>query len=198
MPPPPGGWWDPQSYVPDVDVRIEALGSLMPSSPERVIPVLKAIALDPSNTTEGRRAVLVLAQSDNPQAEMTVFELAQRAAEPVRLAAIREMGRLDSSSAHTALLKIARTEADPTIRDTAIVTLGRAGARQQLRTLYAQMDTLSARLAVLTALFNTRDEDELIRIAMSDKSAEVRAQARRQLALLGTPKAKAFLAKNKP
>ncbi len=197
VPPPPGAWWVPESYVPDIDVRIQALGSLIQSSPDQVIPMLKAIALDSSNTAEGRRAVLVLAQSDNPQAEVTVFELARRAAEPVRLAAIREMGRLDSSNAHTELLQIARTEADPAIRDTAIVTLGRAGARQQLRTLYGQMDSLSARLAVLTALFNTHDEDELIRIATTDKSPDLRAQARRQLALLGTPKAKAFLARNK-
>jgi hypothetical protein len=50
-----------------------------------------------------------------------------------------------------------------------------------------------SREAYLTALFNARDDDELIRIAEHDPDPGIRQQARRQLRLLGTPKAEAFL-----
>ena len=193
LPPVPPGW-APLVYAPDIDVRIQALGSLIQAHPDRVIPMLKAIALDPANTTEGRRAVLVLAQSGKPEAEGTVFELARRAAEPVRLAAVREMARFATAKATLELQLIARTDANATVRNTAILSLGRAGGREQLRALYGQA-TPDARAAILTALFNARDEDELIRIATTEEDTTLRAQARRQLALLGTPKARAFLAK---
>ena len=220
-PPVPPAWL-PEAYVPDVDVRIQALGSLIQAHPDRVIPLLKEIALDPANTVEARRAVLVLAQSGSPKAELTVLELARQASEPVRIAAIREMGRFDDSKVTAellqvyptstprvkrqivsslgvradapALLRIARTEADPLVRNIAIVTLGRAGTREQLRALYAQASP-DARAAVLTALFTARDDEELIRIATLEKSAELRAQARRNLQLLGTPRAVEFLSK---
>ena len=189
---PPG--WLPEAYVPDTDVRIQALGGLIQAHPDRVIPLLREIALDPANTVEGRRAVFVLAQSGNPQAEVAVVELARRAAEPVRIAAIREMGRFESANVPSELLQIARTEADPQVRNIAIVTLGRAGSREQLRALYLQSSP-EVRAAVLTALFNARDDEELIRIATTEKSPELRGQARRDLQLLGTPRAIAFLSK---
>ena len=113
-----------------------------------------------------------------------------------RIAAIREMGRVQESSFFTTtLVGIARSETDPTLRDTAIVTLGRTGARVQLRTLYTQLPE-SSRIAVLTGLFNAKDDDELIRIASTERNQRLRTRARQHLKLLGTPKAVKFLEEN--
>jgi HEAT repeat protein len=189
-----------------------------------VIPLLKEIALDPSSPGDGRRAVFVLAQSANPQAQLSVIEVAKRAAEPVRVEAVKELGRfanpaissellqvyqlgtprvkrevvtsLGDRADRPALLRIAQSESDATVRNTAIVTLGRAGGREELRALYRRLPT-DSRKALLTALVNARDEDELIRIAQSDPDPAMRDAARTNLRLLGTPKAIAFL-KNTP
>jgi len=223
--PPPPEAPEPNVWVlsplpPDTNLRIQALGSLIQTHPDRVIPLLKEIALDPASPGDGRRAVFVLAQSPNPQAQLSVFEVAKQATEPVRVEAVKELGRFPSPrissellevyqagtprvkrevvaslgdrSDRPALLRIARSESDATVRNTAIVTLGRAGGRDELRALYRGLPA-DSRKALLTALFNARDEDELIRIAQSDPDPDMRAAARNSLRMLGTPKAIAFL-----
>lgn len=214
------GAWTPTPVAPDTDLRIEALSSLMPSHAERVIPLLKAIALDAGSPGEARRAVFVLAQSDRPEARTTVVELAKQAAEPVRIAAVRELGQFGGPNASAALMqvyqdatprvkrevvtslgeradaktlfRIARLERDPQVRNRAIITLGTAGGREQLRRLYLQ--SAADRSAVLLALFNARDEDGLIDIAEHEHDARLRADALVRLRLLGTAKARAYLA----
>ena len=220
MPPTPPAAWMPEPFAPDMDLRIEALSSLMPQHPDRVIPLLKAIALEADNP-EARRAVFVLAQCARPEARLTVVELARQAAEPVRVAAIREIGRfkgpdvsktlfqvysnatprvkrevvtsLGDRADTMTLFQIAKVERDPQVRNTAIVTLGRAGGRDQLRTLYT-LSGADARGVVLVALFNARDEDELIQIAEHEKDPALRREALFRLRLLGTEKARRYLA----
>jgi hypothetical protein len=212
-------------FLPDTDLKIEALNGLLEGYSERVIPLLREIAFDGNNPDEGRRAVMVLARSNRPEARTTVVEVARRGPEPVRLAAIREMGRFDGAtvtaelmqvytmsttprikrqivsslgdrSDNVSLLTIAKAESDPAVRNIAIVTLGRLpDARPQLRTLYVQAAPES-RMAVLSALFSSKDEDELIRIAKAEKEPLLRQRARLQLRMLGTPKALKFLDEN--
>ncbi len=225
-PTPPSGPWIPAPFAPDTDLRIQALGSLIQAHPAQVIPLLKQIALDSRDPGEGRRAVFVLAQSGRPEARTTVVEVAKEAPEAVRIAAVRELGRFGSDEAGSellqvyslgtprvkrevvsslaalgteattgALLKIVRTEVDPQVRNIAIVTLGRTDGVRQLGALYDRMPPESRR-AVLAALFAARDEDELIRIASTEREAALRQEARRQLRLLGTPRALQYLSQH--
>ena len=184
-----------EPYELDGELRMQALVGLLDTHSDRVIPLLREIALDNRNPAEARRAVFVLAQSPRSEARNTVVEAARRGPHVVRIAAIREMGRVQEPSFTTALLGIARSEADATVRDTAIVTLGRTGARLQLRSLYNQLPG-SSRIAVLTGLFNAKDDDELIRIATHERDPRLRTRARQHLRLLGTPKALKYLADN--
>ncbi|HYT75407.1 MAG TPA: HEAT repeat domain-containing protein, partial [Vicinamibacterales bacterium] len=218
-------WLGTMPYTPDTDLRILALQNLLDEHSDRVIPLLREIALDGNSPDEARRAVFVLAHSQKSEARSTVVELANRGAVPVRLAAIRELGRFQDAnvssellrvySASTmpqirrqvvtslgeradraALLSIAKAETDPNVRNPAILTLGRIpAARDQLRVLYGQLPR-DSRGAVLTALFTARDEDELIRIATTEKDPLLRQRARAQLRMLATPKALKFLADN--
>jgi HEAT repeat protein len=105
------------------------------------------------------------------------------------------MGRVHEPAFTTALVNIVRSESDASVRDTAIVTLGRTGARVQLRSLYGQLPD-SSRFAVLSGLFNAKDDDELIRIATHERDQRLRTRAREHLRRLGTPKAVRFLAEN--
>jgi hypothetical protein len=221
---PPGFPMPADPFVIDTDTRIQALGSLIDTHGEKVIPLLRDIVLDTKNPAEARRALFVLAQSARPEARRTVVEAAQRGPEVVRIAAIREMGRfkgpnvnaelmqvytiagsprvkrqivssLGGRADNTSLLRIARIETDMSVRNTAIVMLGQTGGRDQLRVLYSQAPRES-RSTVLSALFNARDDDGLIRIARSERDTLLRWRAREQLAMLATPKAVKFLADN--
>ena len=219
-PPLPPPAWVPEDYLPDMDMRIQALASLIRIDAVKVIPMLREIAVESGNPDEARRALFVLAQSGRPEARTTVVEVAKTGPELVRLAAVRELGRLDGPAVATellqvystadervkfqvvaslgqrdaapALLRIAQSEKNRRLRDVAIVALGEAGGRQQLTMLYAKADP-DAKRAVIEGLFNARAEDELIRIAGQESDPASREHVRARLRLLGTPKARAYL-----
>lgn len=223
MPPtPPPTIWVSEHSVSDTDLRIQALGSLMQTDAPRVIPILRAIALDSQNPLEASRAVFVLAQSGRPDAHSTVLEVAKRGAEPVSVAAVRELGRfggpkvsdellqvygignprvkyqvvnsLGERAATTALLQIAQSESDGDLRDAAIVTLGQSGGRAQLHRLYGR-GRVEWKRPIIVGLFNARAEDELIQIAERETDPAIRRELLSRLRLLGTPKAKQYLEK---
>jgi hypothetical protein len=218
--PAPPAAWVPENYFPDMDMRIQAMASLIRTDAPKVIPMLREIALESGNVDEARRALFVLAQSGRPEARTTVVEVAKRGPELVRLAAVRELGRLEGSAVATellqvystadervkfqvlsalgqrddtaALVRIAQSEKDTRLRDVAMVRLGEAGGRQQLATLYAR-SAPDAKRAIIVGLFNARAEDELIRIAERESDPAVQQEVRTRLRLLGTPKARAYL-----
>jgi len=219
-PPLPPPAWIPEGYLPDMDMRIQALASLIRTDAAKVIPMLREIALESGSAEEARRALFVLAQSGRPEARTTVIEVAKTGPARVRIAAVRELGRLGGPAvaaellqvystadepvkyqvvsslgqrdAAPALLRIAQSEKDRRLRDVAIVTLGEAGGRQQLATLYLKSDP-DAKRPIIVGLFNARAEEELIRIAERETNPEALAEVRARLRLLGTPKAKAYL-----
>lgn len=219
MPPPPPVWV-PEGFLPDMDLRIQALGSLMRTDAPKVIPMLREIALEAGNAGEARRALFVLAQSGRADARSTVVEVAKIGPESVRIAAVRELGRIGGPAiandllqvyssgnervkyqvvtslgrrdAAPALMRIAESEKNRTLRDIAIVTLGQAGGRSQLFTLYSTA-AADAKRAIVIGLFNAKGEDELIRIAERERDRDIRDEALSRLRLLGTPKAKAYL-----
>lgn len=221
-PPAPPAAWLPDSYFPDSDLRVQALGSLIHTDAAKVIPMLRHIALEADNLAAARRAVFVLAQSRNPDAHSTVVDVAKIGPEPVRLVAVRELGRFGGAKisddllqvyaagnvpvkqqvivalgdrAETApLLKIAQSEHDQRIRDGAIIALGRAGATRQLRVMYRDAGA-GARRTIIRGLFSARDEEGLIHIANEETNADLRREVLTRLRLLGTPGAKAYLEK---
>jgi hypothetical protein len=221
---PPNAWFV-DTWSPDTDQRILALGSLIHTDADKVIPMLRNIALEADNPGAARRAVFVLAQSRKPEAMWTVVEVARRGPEPVRVAAVRGIGSfggpevskallqvystanalvkkqvvatLGERAEAPALLRIAQSEVDRALRASAIVTLGRCGGREQLLSLYSKADRESKR-PIIVGLFTARGEDELIRIAEREKDRHLRAEVLSRLRLLGTPKARAYLAKVSP
>jgi HEAT repeat protein len=218
-PVPPMAWFA-ESYAPGGDVRIQALGRLIKTDAQKVIPILRNIAFEAADPGAARRAVFVLAQSRNPEAQSCVVDVAKTGPEPVRVAAIRELGRfggpevshallevystgntpvkrqvvvsLGERSDASSLFRIAQSENDDRLRDTAIVTLGRVGGREQLRGLLARASK-ETRLAIIRGLFLARDDDGLIRVAEQEKDPELRSEVMSRLRLIGTPKAKQYL-----
>jgi HEAT repeat protein len=215
--------WRPiDDWAPDTNLRIQALGSLIHTDATRVIPMLREIALESTSPREASRAVFVLAQSGNADAQSTVIEVAQHGSEPVRIAAVRELGRfggpkvseellkiygvstesvkyqvvnaLGDRAATSALLRIAETESNRRLQERAIVRLGQAGGREQLRRSYASARPELKR-PIINGLFNARAEDELIYIAEQEKNPQIRQDVLNMLRLLGTDKARAYVEK---
>jgi HEAT repeat protein len=213
--------WGSDHLIVDTDLRIQALGSLIKTDAVKVIPILKEIALEAKNPGDARRALFVLAQSGRPEARTTVVEVARTGSEPVRVAAVRELGRLPGPgisnellevyttsgnspvkyqvvtalgerAATTALMRIAQSEKDTWLRHAAIMTLGQAGGRQQLLRLYARSSAESKR-PIITGLFNAQADAELIRIAETESDAGLRQEVLNNLRLLNTPRAQAYL-----
>jgi HEAT repeat protein len=203
-----------------VELRVQALGRLIPTDASKVIPILRNIALEADNPGAARRAVFILAQSRNPQAQSTVVDVAKVGPDSVRVAAVRELARfggpnvgkdllevysrgnapvkqqvvfsLGERSDTSALFRIVQTENNDELRDAAILTLGRAGGREQLRMVFVRASR-DARQAVIRGLFVARDEDGLIAIAGQEKDSALKREIVNKLRLLGTPKAKAYL-----
>ena len=207
--PPTAATWFAEAYLPDTDLRVQALGRLIPTDAPKVIPILRNIALEADNPGAARRAVFILAQSRNPEAQSTVVDVAKVASETVRVAAVRELARfggpnvgqdllevysrgnapvkqqvvfsLGERADTSALFRIVQTENDDELRDAAILTLGRAGGRDQLRVLFVRASK-DARQAVIRGLFLARDEDGLIRIAGAGKGRRAQGRHRQQAA----------------
>lgn len=220
---PPAAWL-PETYHPDDDLRVQALSSLIDVDAEKAIPILRHIALDNGNLAAARRAVFVLAQSRNPDAQTIVADVAKKGPEPVRVAAVRELARFGGEGASQALLqvyaggnvrvkqqvvislgeraeaealmKIAQSEQDRRIRDHAILALGRARGTRYLRRLYAGAPPPTRR-TVIRALFTARDEEGLVGLAEREKDALLRKEILSQLRLLGTPAARDYLEKQR-
>ena len=218
--PMPSSVWIPEGWDPDTSLRIQALGSLIQTDATRVIPILREIALESPDANEVGRALFVLAQSGRPDAHSTVLEVARRGSELVQIAAVRELGRfggpkaaeellqvygrvnarvkyqvvnaLGERSATRALMRIAETEKDPKLQQSAIVRLGQAGGREQLVRFYSRAGAELKR-PIIVGLFSARAEDELIRIAEQERNPAIRAEALTRLRLLGTAKARAYL-----
>jgi HEAT repeat protein len=223
LPPAPPAYWLPEGFHPDTDLRIQALGSLIGDHSAQVIPLLRDIALQSGDESDARRAVFVLAQSGKPEAEATVVQVAKTASPPVRLAAVRELGRfggaevsrellqvytsgdvavkrqvvstLGERAERGALVTIVRSETDDGLRHGAIVALGKAGGREQLRALYARADR-AGKHSIILGLFNARADADLIAIADAERDPELRGEAVKRLQLMGTPAARAWLQKS--
>jgi HEAT repeat protein len=221
---PPAAWL-PEFYRPDTDLRIQALSMLIQTDAIRVIPILKEIALESGNPREASRAVFVLAQSGKAEARATVVQVARLGSDPVRVAAVRELGRfggpeilqelmqvyatgnspvkiqvvtsLGERAERGALFRIVEAEKDLHVKATAIATLGQAGGPlvKEQLRLLYQRAGSDAKRPIIIGLFNARAEDELIRIAEQEKDPQLRDEALLRLRLLDTPKAKEYLQK---
>lgn len=216
----PSTLWIPEIWEPDTNLRIQALGSLIQTDAPRVIPILRDIALQSADASEASRAVFVLAQSGRPDAHLTVLDVARRGGESVQIAAVKELGRfggadvseqllqvyrsgnprvkhqivssLGERAATSALMRIVETESDRRLQESAIVRLGQAGAREQLRRFYSRARPELKR-PIIDGLFNARADVELIGIAEQERDEGIRNMAMMRLRLLGTAEARTFL-----
>jgi hypothetical protein len=222
VPPPLPKVWYTDQIPSDPDVQVQALGALLKTDGDRVVPILERIAIESDDPGPAVRAVFMLAQSSLPEARATVFKIAESGPEPVRVAAVRDLGRFGGPEAPKELLtlyptaiepvkyqivkvlgeradtlglmRIVESEKEDTLRFVAITGLGQAGGGAQLARMYKSASAKGKR-PIIIGLFRARADEELIRVAETEQDAALRNEALERLRLLGTPKAKEYLQK---
>ena len=212
--------WLPDNYLPDTDLRIQALGSLIRTDAPRVIPMLKEIALDSGES--GRSAPRALRArpvrtaggalhgrgggEDGPRAGSHRGRPRARTGRRARHRERPARGLLDVEPAvkYEVVSSLGERAATTALCPHRAVRNGPSAARPRDRDARrsgrtgAAAPPVSPRAAdtkrpIIVALFNARAEEELIRIADRERDPAVRQDILSRLRLLGTPRAKAYL-----
>jgi hypothetical protein len=167
----------------EAELRLYALSGLMSTDAQRVVPILREIALKTDDEAQARRALLVLAQSDRPDARKTIVEVARSGDETRQAAAVRVLAYQGWPEAEQVLLDIYRAST-PHVKRQVIRAFGSAGARMQLRQLFDTSKDVELKQAIINALFAAGAQSELERIAKSDRDEEIRRAANAKLKLV--------------
>jgi HEAT repeat protein len=135
------------------DLKLIALTSVMQADPERGIPLLQQIIKGNNSLKIKQRALFLLSVSDSPQARDALAGIAKGGANPdLQLKAIRSLGMR-----------------------------GRANNSQLLAEIYGASKDNDVKREIIRSLITTRDVDQLLNIAKTEPSAELRIEAIRGL-----------------
>jgi HEAT repeat protein len=202
----------------DEDLKLIALNSLLNSDPEKAIPILEKLLQGPSSPKLRERAVFVLAQSNSPKAREILKNLARGSSTPeLQSKAIQYLGVMGGTESRAILAEVytastdvdvkrrilrafmtsgdkqrvltaAQTEQNPDLRMEAVRQLGVMGANDELWQLYQKESAQPVKKQMLQAMFVSGNASRMIELAKTEKDAELRAIAVRNLGLMGGAK----------
>ena len=139
------------------DLKLIALNSLLGSDPEQALPMLEKFLNGPQPLKLKERALFVLSQSG-------------------------------SAKAHEEVGRIARGDRNPELQMKAIQDLGLFGGKESHATLeeiYKSTHDLEVKRAILHSFMISGERERLLEVAKSEASSELRADAVRQLGVMG-------------
>lgn len=148
----------------DEELKLYAIGALINSDPDRAIPLLEKLLNEPKNSLSiKKRALYVLAQSRSDKARDIVGQYAKSGTNPdLQLSAVEYLGTYRS-------------------RD----------SRQILADVYAAVNDVNVKRAVLRGFMISHDNEHLFNAAKSESNADLRRDA---IHWLGTMQAQSELA----
>ncbi len=141
----------------DEDIKLMAINGLMNTDAERAVPLLEKLLNGDQSPKVKERALFVLAQSGSPQARQ-------------------------------AMERIARGQSNPDLQRKAIRNLGLFGgseSRKVLADIYATSSDVEIKRTILNSFMLAGEKDKLLTAAKSEKVPELRAEAVRQLGVMG-------------
>jgi HEAT repeat protein len=200
--------------IPDEELKLLALRSLLNSDPEKAIPLLDKVIQGNYSSKLKDQALFVLSQSGSPKAQQILMTLAKANNQPdLQKRAIRYMGM--NGGANRAVLKeiyissndvsvkktvfqawlmcgckedvlaVARTEKDPELRKEAIRYMGMMGGRAELLDFYKNSPDVETREEAVGAMLMCGCAHELSEIAQTEKDPRVLSKAINTLGLVG-------------
>jgi len=211
--------------VPDEELKLLAIQSLMNSDPEKAVPLLEKIIMGNYPPKLKERALFVLSQSGSEKAQQILMSLAKATNQPdLQKRAIRNIG-MNSNARNRAVLKeiyntsadvsvkktvfqawlmcgckedvsaLAKTEKDPELRREAIRYLGMMGGREELLDFYKNSPDVETREAAVGAMLLCGCGHELAQIVETEKDPRVLNKAINTLGLVGGQESLAALTK---
>lgn len=200
----------------DDDLADIAIQGLLSAPPERALPLLKKVLASERSIKTKKRALFVLSQLETEEGIDVVLDTAKNAREPelrreaVRMLgisgekkALERLGELYASSKSAdekeniieawliagrqdLVLKSARDESDPAVRDKAIETLGAMGASDELRQLFDTTKDAGNRREIIRSLGIAGNASALTTLARNKSLPEnERIEAMRSLGMAG-------------
>jgi tetratricopeptide (TPR) repeat protein len=141
----------------DEDLRLLAINGLMNSEPDRAVPLLEKVINDPKNNLGLKgRALFVLAQSRSDKARDIVAQYAKGGSNPdLQIRAVQYLGTYRSKD-----------------------------SQQTLSDVYASVNDVAVKRAVLRSMVISRDVPHLFNAAKSESNLELRQEAIRNLGVL--------------
>jgi hypothetical protein len=202
----------------DEELRLLVLGRQLDRDPARSVASLEKILAESPPSRGAERALFLLSQSDTDEARQLLLRIARGETNPrLQRKAIEYVGLFGSEQSRrvletvysgaasrdvkravlrsyllsgnkAAVLAVARSEEDPSLRSEAIRQLGVMGARRELAALVGTETTVEAKKSALQALYLTGDSETLVELARTEKDPVLRAEAARNLGLMSREK----------
>jgi HEAT repeat protein len=141
----------------DEDMRMMALNALQHQDPERAVPMLEKLLAGNNPPKVKARALFVLAQIDSPPARQV-------------------------------LAKVARGESHPDLQRRAIQYLGIHGGRESralLAEIYKSSSDVDVKRRILQSFMVSGERARLLEVAQGETAPELRAEAVKQLGVMG-------------
>lgn len=141
----------------DEELKLYAINGLRESAPEQAIPMLEKILQGTASPRLKERALFVLAQHNSPRARQVIASIAKGAGNPdLQRRAIQYLG-----------------------------TNGTTENRQLLADIYSASSDIAVKRRILQAFMVAGDRQRVLSAATSESAPELRAEAVRQLGVMG-------------
>jgi TolA-binding protein len=200
--------------VPDDELKLMALNSLMRADEQRAIPMIDKILRGTGAPRLKERALFVLAQNGTPQARQVVLDIAKGAANPdLQSKAVTYLGALGGAETRQALPEIykastsvdvkrsilrafmvagdrarlldaARTESSVDLRAEAVRQLGAMGAQEELSQLYQSETNPDVRKQIIQSMFAGHNEAKLIQLLRAETQEELKRSIVQNLGMM--------------
>ncbi len=210
----------PVAYAedPEEELKITMLEALISAPPERAMPIVKKVLAGDGSDELKERALFVLSQIDEAEAQQMIADLAKNASGELRLEAIRMIGIGGNDAAIAGLrdiysagdkdvreavleayliagdvqsvYEIATNTTDPDEFDDAVQMLGAMGALDELRQLRAKAGMSEA---LIEAYAMAGDAESLRELALDSSDPEMQADAVLALGIVGGDEVNAML-----
>jgi len=202
-------------HLSDEDAKLMALSGMMDSDPDQALRIGEEILRGTQKAKVKDRVLFVFTQSGDPKAISIVSKAAKDGKSPeLQTRAVRYLAIAGGDDTRKALvevyaatkdivvrravlkgflisgdrlqlLNLAKSEPNIDLRCDAVSDLGALGARDELSALYKAETALPIRKRIIQAMFMSGSKEKLMEIARSEKNADLRATAVRNIGFAG-------------
>lgn len=140
------------------DLKLYAINSLMNADPERAIPLIEGILKGSSAPNVKKNALFVLAQNKSPHAQQVLADYAKGSGNPdLQLLAIQYVGQSGTKESQQLLISVYGTTSDTRVKNSIIQNLGGARAYDALLNIAKTEKDSSLRDAAIRDIANSRN-----------------------------------------